>query len=182
MRCTSSFDQDWPQEGRQEALRYAFARSAAAAGSNLVTVTFEPPGEEHDSSSCRAFGFGDLRTMEQVGLAATSDVSLWSLFMQAGFVVKLVMLGLIGASVWTWAIVVDKYAEVRQGPPPARRLRTGVLVGAVARRALPDALRSHDLRHGRDLRVLPCASGRRVSSAVPVRRSACRCVSTVPWT
>ncbi|MFS2176568.1 biopolymer transport protein TolQ [Rhizobium pisi] len=48
--------------------------------------------------------------MEQVGLAAaTTDVSLWSLFMQAGIVVKLVMLGLIAASVWTWAIVIDKY-------------------------------------------------------------------------
>ncbi|MDF1633681.1 protein TolQ [Mycoplana sp. MJR14] len=46
--------------------------------------------------------------MEQVGLAATADVSLWSLFMQAGFVVKLVMIGLIAASIWTWAIVVDK--------------------------------------------------------------------------
>lgn len=48
--------------------------------------------------------------MEQVGLAAaTTDVSLWSLFMQAGIVVKIVMLGLIAASVWTWAIVIDKY-------------------------------------------------------------------------
>lgn len=48
--------------------------------------------------------------MEQVGLAAAaSEVSLWSLFMQAGLVVKLVMVGLIGASVWTWAIVIDKY-------------------------------------------------------------------------
>lgn len=47
--------------------------------------------------------------MEQVGLAATSEVTLWSLFIQAGFVVKLVMLGLIGASIWTWAIVVDKF-------------------------------------------------------------------------
>ena len=46
--------------------------------------------------------------MEQVGLAATSDVTLWSLFMQAGFVVKFVMLGLVGASIWTWAIVADK--------------------------------------------------------------------------
>ena len=46
--------------------------------------------------------------MEQVGLAATADVSLWSLFMQAGLVVKLVMVGLIVASIWTWAIVVDK--------------------------------------------------------------------------
>jgi biopolymer transport protein TolQ len=49
--------------------------------------------------------------------AATADVSLWSLFMQAGFVVKLVMLGLLGASVWTWAMVVDKvisYAKARK--------------------------------------------------------------------
>jgi biopolymer transport protein TolQ len=55
--------------------------------------------------------------MEQVGLAATSDVTLWSLFMEAGLVVKLVMLGLIGASIWTWAIVVDKslnYGRVRR--------------------------------------------------------------------
>ena len=47
--------------------------------------------------------------MEQVGLAATSEVTLWSLFMEAGFVVKLVMLGLLGASIWTWAIVADKW-------------------------------------------------------------------------
>lgn len=47
--------------------------------------------------------------MEQVGLAATSEVTLLSLFLQAGFVVKLVMLGLVGASIWTWAIVADKW-------------------------------------------------------------------------
>jgi biopolymer transport protein TolQ len=46
--------------------------------------------------------------MEQVGLAATSEVTLWALFMEAGFVVKLVMIGLVAASIWTWAIIVDK--------------------------------------------------------------------------
>ena len=46
--------------------------------------------------------------MEQVGLAATSDVTLWALFMEAGLVVKLVMIGLLFASIWTWAIIVDK--------------------------------------------------------------------------
>ncbi|MGA1833461.1 protein TolQ [Rhizobium wenxiniae] len=50
--------------------------------------------------------------MEQVALeAATHDVSLLALFMQAGLIVKLVMIGLIGASVWTWAIVLDKYVS-----------------------------------------------------------------------
>ncbi|MCZ8180397.1 MAG: protein TolQ [Rhizobium sp.] len=48
--------------------------------------------------------------MEQVGMAAAvHDVSLWGLFMQAGLIVKLVMIGLLVASVWTWAIVIDKY-------------------------------------------------------------------------
>jgi biopolymer transport protein TolQ len=36
------------------------------------------------------------------------DMSLFGLFWQAHFVVKLVMLGLLVASVWCWAIIVDK--------------------------------------------------------------------------
>src|SRR5690606_15767161 len=39
---------------------------------------------------------------------AASDLSLWSLFWHASWVVKLVMLGLLAASVWVWAIVIDK--------------------------------------------------------------------------
>lgn len=47
--------------------------------------------------------------MEQMALTAPSgDHSLWALFWQAGWVVKLVMLGLIAASIWTWAIIIDK--------------------------------------------------------------------------
>jgi biopolymer transport protein TolQ len=38
----------------------------------------------------------------------TPDMSLWGLFMQASLIVKLVMLGLLAASVWCWAIVIDK--------------------------------------------------------------------------
>jgi len=47
--------------------------------------------------------------METLPMAATAhDMSIWGLFWQAGWIVKLVMIGLIAASVWTWAIVVDK--------------------------------------------------------------------------
>ncbi|MCV0394134.1 MAG: protein TolQ [Rhizobiaceae bacterium] len=47
--------------------------------------------------------------MDTVTLAAPGgELSLWSLFWQAGWVVKLVMIGLLAASVWTWAIIVDK--------------------------------------------------------------------------
>ncbi|MGB3501882.1 MAG: protein TolQ [Mesorhizobium sp.] len=55
--------------------------------------------------------------METLPLEAVShDMSLWGLFMQAGWVVKLVMIGLLAASVWTWAIIIDKviaYARMR---------------------------------------------------------------------
>lgn len=47
--------------------------------------------------------------MESVALTAPGgDLSIWALFWQAGWVVKLVMLGLLAASIWTWAIIVDK--------------------------------------------------------------------------
>ncbi|MEO4000732.1 protein TolQ [Mesorhizobium sp. CAU 1732] len=55
--------------------------------------------------------------MEQIALAAPSgDHSIWGLFWQAGWIVKLVMIGLLVASVWTWAIIIDKlvaYARIR---------------------------------------------------------------------
>ena len=55
--------------------------------------------------------------MENIALAEPgSQLSIWALFMQAGWVVKLVMLGLLAASIWTWAIIVDKlvsYARMR---------------------------------------------------------------------
>jgi biopolymer transport protein TolQ len=38
----------------------------------------------------------------------SSDLSIFTLFWQAHWIVKIVMLGLLAASVWVWAIVVDK--------------------------------------------------------------------------
>lgn len=53
--------------------------------------------------------------MENLPLAVTgSELSVWSLFWQAGWVVKAVMLGLLCASIWTWAIVFEKYVAFRK--------------------------------------------------------------------
>ncbi len=56
--------------------------------------------------------------MENLPLAEPGvQLSIWALFMQAGWVVKAVMIGLLCASVWTWAIVVDKlvtFARLRR--------------------------------------------------------------------
>ena len=38
----------------------------------------------------------------------SSDLSIFTLFWQAHWIVKLVMIGLLVASIWVWAIVVDK--------------------------------------------------------------------------
>lgn len=47
--------------------------------------------------------------MENIALAEpAANLSIWALFMQANWVVKLVMIGLLGASVWTWAIIFEK--------------------------------------------------------------------------
>ena len=45
---------------------------------------------------------------------ALHDLSLWGLFIQADWVVKLVMIGLLLASVWVWAIVFEKITSIRR--------------------------------------------------------------------
>ena len=48
--------------------------------------------------------------------AATDAVNfgIWHMFWQAGLVVKIVMLGLVAASVWCWAIVFEKFASFKK--------------------------------------------------------------------
>jgi biopolymer transport protein TolQ len=48
-------------------------------------------------------------TSQAVGLASNTDFSLWSLFIRADFVVKAVILVLIGCSVYSWAIIIEKF-------------------------------------------------------------------------
>ena len=50
-----------------------------------------------------------MEAMDAVGTVAPhADLSIWALFWQADLVVKTVMIGLLAASVWCWAIIVDK--------------------------------------------------------------------------
>ena len=44
-----------------------------------------------------------------VGLGGTTDFSLWQLFLRADFVVKSVILILIASSIFSWALILDKY-------------------------------------------------------------------------
>ena len=48
-------------------------------------------------------------TSQAVGLASNTDFSLWSLFLRADFIVKSVILMLIGCSIYSWAIIIEKF-------------------------------------------------------------------------
>mgnify|MGYP006090481773 CR=1 FL=1 len=44
-----------------------------------------------------------------VGLGGTTDFSLWKLFVRADFVVKSVIIILLASSIYSWALIFDKY-------------------------------------------------------------------------
>ena len=49
--------------------------------------------------------------------APAADITIWSMFWGAHIVVKIVMVGLLAASVWCWAIIIDKtllFARMRR--------------------------------------------------------------------
>ena len=48
-------------------------------------------------------------TSQAVGLASNTDFSLWSLFLRADFIVKSVILMLIGCSIYSWAVIIEKF-------------------------------------------------------------------------
>ena len=52
--------------------------------------------------------------MNTAALAAPSNLSLWGLFLEADVVVKLTMLILLLASVWVWAIIIEKSIAIRR--------------------------------------------------------------------
>lgn len=58
---------------------------------------------------------------ETLGAVADVDFSLWGLFLRATLTVKLVMLALILASVWGWAIIIGKLILFRKTRADAER-------------------------------------------------------------
>ena len=53
-------------------------------------------------------------TSQAVGLASNTDFSILSLFLRADFVVKSVIIILIACSVYSWAIIFDKFVMFRR--------------------------------------------------------------------
>ena len=49
-----------------------------------------------------------------VGLGGATDFSLWKLFLRADFVVKFVIILLIVSSIFSWALIFDKFKLLNQ--------------------------------------------------------------------
>ena len=47
-------------------------------------------------------------------MEAASDFTMWALFARATLIVKFVMIMLVLASVWCWAVIVDKWIQYRK--------------------------------------------------------------------
>ena len=55
------------------------------------------------------------------GSVGAQDLSIWSLFLNADWIVKLVILLLVVASFWTWTIIFDKVIRIRRLRAAARQ-------------------------------------------------------------
>ncbi len=56
----------------------------------------------------------DLVGAAQLAGTVSDDLSLIGLFWRADLIVKVVLIALLGASVWCWAIIVDKFVRMRR--------------------------------------------------------------------
>ena len=65
------------------------------------------------------------------GAALPSDLSVWGMFAQADWVVKLVMLGLVVASIVTWTVLVAKHPELARQRKDAEAFRDRLAAAAL---------------------------------------------------
>jgi len=53
------------------------------------------------------------QALSEVAQTATEQMSLWDMVWSSDTITKVVMIGLIAASVWSWAIILEKFATLR---------------------------------------------------------------------
>ena len=98
---------DAPPDGQARAMLCGCAMtSSKLAAMVLLALVVASPAFARDLASSASV-INDVTTTAPVTEPAV-NFSLLGLFLSADWIVKIVMLGLLGASVWCWAIIVDK--------------------------------------------------------------------------
>ncbi|HEY3949520.1 protein TolQ [Phenylobacterium sp.] len=67
--------------------------------------------------------------MDSAAAASPDSLNFFVLFMRADWVVKLVMLGLSGASLWSWTVIIDKTFRISRISRQAREFEDEVASG-----------------------------------------------------
>ena len=102
--------------GRRRSMAERLAPLSASPGAIV-----SPPPSAH-----RAHASDRKRTgprMDPAGAVTPESFSLVPLFLRADWVVKVVMLGLACASLWSWTVIIDKTVPLRRAEPRGRPLR-----------------------------------------------------------
>jgi biopolymer transport protein TolQ len=83
---------------------------AAQGGPTNGEIAGDRPGVAAKAAVERLPTQGQIMNPAEIATApiAAPDITIWSMFWGAHIVVKAVMLGLLAASVWCWAIIIDK--------------------------------------------------------------------------
>ncbi len=61
---------------------------------------------------------------EALAAAAHADFSMWALFWRATLTVKLVMIVLVVASIWGWAVIIDKFRQYARARRESQRFES----------------------------------------------------------
>ncbi len=80
--------------------------------------------------------FAQVASTPLGGSTPPIDMSVYGLFMQADWVVKAVMIALLLASFWSWAIIFEKMLRLRSAQEERAVVRGHFLVGRLARGSL----------------------------------------------
>jgi biopolymer transport protein TolQ len=70
-----------------------------------------------------------IQATQLAGTAAHHDLTAWALFLQADLIVKSVLLILVAASVWSWAIIIDKWITFKSVDMKANKFETSFWSG-----------------------------------------------------
>ena len=81
--------------------------------------------------------------MNPAAALTPESFDLISIFLRADWVVKLVMIGLALASLWSWTVIIDKAVPLHRAEPRGQRLRGRGRLGPVAWRRWPPTPAQH---------------------------------------
>jgi len=70
-----------------------------------------------------------IQATQLAGTAAQHDLTAWALFLQADLIVKAVLMILAAASVWSWAIIIDKWITFKTVDIKASKFETSFWSG-----------------------------------------------------